>query len=50
MSDLERHIRANWSYMSPSERLFALMDLGAENGIKPITADEWMEWAIAPKK
>jgi hypothetical protein len=25
------------------------MDLGTENGIKPITADEWMEWAITPK-
>lgn len=50
MTDLERYIRANWSYMSPSERLFALMDLGAEKGIKPITAEEWMEWAITPKK
>jgi hypothetical protein len=49
MSDLERYIRENWSRMSPSERLFALMDLGTENGIKPITADEWMEWAITPK-
>ena len=49
MSDLERHIRENWSYMCPSERLFALMDLGAENGVKPVTADEWMEWAIMPK-
>lgn len=50
MSDLERHIRANWSRMSPSERLFALMDLGTENGIKPITTDEWMMWAITPEK
>jgi len=50
MSDLERHIRENWSRMSPSERLFALMDLGTENGIKPITADEWKEWAITPGK
>ena len=50
MSNLERHIKANWSHMSPSERLFALMDLGAENGIKPVTTDEWMVWAIPPKK
>ncbi len=47
MSDLERHIKENWSQMSPSERMFAMMDLGEENGVKPITADEWMEWAIS---
>ena len=50
MSDLESHIRANWSRMSHIERLFALMDLGTENGIKPITTDEWMMWAITPEK
>lgn len=49
MSDLERHIRANWSRMSPSERMFAMMDLGEENGVKPITVDEWKEWMIQPK-
>jgi len=49
MSDLERYIRENWSYMCPSERLFALMDLGTEKGLKPITTDELMMWAIPSK-
>ena len=50
MSDLERYIRANWSQMSPSERMFAMMDLGEEQGVEPITVDEWMMWAITPEK
>ena len=50
MSDLERYIRANWSYMCPAERLLALMDLGQEKGLKPTTTDEWMMWAITPEK
>lgn len=49
MSDLERHIRANWPTMSPSERMFAMMDLGEEQGVEPITVDEWKEWMIQPK-
>ena len=50
MSDLERYIRENWSYMCPGERLFALMDLGQEKGLEPTTTDEWMMWAIPSKK
>lgn len=48
MSDLERHVRENWSRMSPSERMFAMMDLGEENGVKPITVDDWMKWVPEP--
>ena len=50
MSELERAIRSYWPTMSPSERMFAMMDLGEENGVEPIRVDEWMDWTIMPKK
>lgn len=49
MSELERAIRANWSQMSVSERLFAMMDLSEEQGVEPITVDEWMGWMPQPR-
>ena len=49
MSDLVRHVRENWPRMSPSERMFAMMDLGVERGIPSITVDEWLEWIGKPR-
>lgn len=49
MSELERAIRSYWPTMSPSERMFAMMDLGKERGIPSITVDEWLEWIGKPR-
>ena len=49
MSELERAIRSYWPTMSPSERMFAMMDLSEEFKIPAITVDEWLEWIGKPR-
>jgi hypothetical protein len=49
MSELERAIRSYWSTMNSAERLFAMMDLGEEQGVEPISVDDWMAWMPQPR-
>ena len=49
MSELERAIKSYWPTMSPSERMFAMMDLSEERGIPSITVDEWLGWIGKPR-